>query len=44
VTKLDGALKQVVKDGTWLSLYKKYFPKDPVPTQAQLPPYQVGQS
>lgn len=44
VTKLDGALKQVVQDGTWLQLYKKYFPQDPVPTQAQLPPYQVGQS
>jgi polar amino acid transport system substrate-binding protein len=44
VTKLNGALKQVVQDGTWLKLYKHYFPKDPVPTQSQLPPYQAGRS
>jgi polar amino acid transport system substrate-binding protein len=43
VTKLDDALGQVVKDGTWLTLYKKYFPQDPIPTGAQLPPYQVAQ-
>jgi polar amino acid transport system substrate-binding protein len=39
VTELNGALKQIVSDGTWLSLYKKYFPQDPVPTASQLPPY-----
>jgi polar amino acid transport system substrate-binding protein len=39
VTKLNGALKQIVTDGTWLNLYKKYFPQDPVPTASQLPPY-----
>lgn len=39
VTKLNGALKQIVSDGTWLNLYKKYFPQDPVPTTSQLPPY-----
>lgn len=44
VDKLNTALKQVVSDGTWLSLYKKYFPKDPVPTAAQLPPYRVATS
>ncbi|MFF5549517.1 ABC transporter substrate-binding protein [Streptomyces olivaceoviridis] len=37
--ELDGALKQLVDDGTWLKLYKKYFPQDPVPTGSQLPPY-----
>jgi polar amino acid transport system substrate-binding protein len=39
ITELNGALKQVVSDGTWLSLYTKYFPQDPVPTASQLPPY-----
>jgi polar amino acid transport system substrate-binding protein len=39
ITELNGALKQVVSDGTWLSLYKKYFPQDPVPSASQLPPY-----
>jgi polar amino acid transport system substrate-binding protein len=39
VTALNGALKQVVTDGTWLKLYKQYFPQDPVPTGSQLPPY-----
>ncbi|MFG2000329.1 ABC transporter substrate-binding protein [Spirillospora sp. NPDC048911] len=39
ITKLNGALKQVVTDGTWLKLYKKYFPQNPVPTGSQLPPY-----
>ena len=39
VTELNKALKQVVADGTWLALYKKYFPKDPVPKPSQLPPY-----
>jgi polar amino acid transport system substrate-binding protein len=38
---LNRALKQVVADGTWLRLYKKYFPQDPVPSQSQLPPYQA---
>jgi polar amino acid transport system substrate-binding protein len=42
VDKLDTALKQVVDDGTWLDLYKKYFPQDPVPSGDQLPPYQVA--
>ncbi|WP_460346383.1 ABC transporter substrate-binding protein [Actinoallomurus acanthiterrae] len=39
VTALNGALKQVVSEGTWLKLYKQYFPQDPVPTSSQLPPY-----
>ncbi|GAA1538533.1 ABC transporter substrate-binding protein [Actinomadura kijaniata] len=39
VGKLNGALKQVVADGTWLRLYKKYFPESPVPGADQLPPY-----
>ncbi|GAA4610086.1 ABC transporter substrate-binding protein [Actinoallomurus liliacearum] len=39
VTALNGALKQVVADGTWLKLYRQYFPQDPVPTGGQLPPY-----
>ncbi|RVU29180.1 amino acid ABC transporter substrate-binding protein [Streptomyces antnestii] len=39
VQKLNGALKQLVRDGTWLKLYKKYFPKAPVPTRSELPPY-----
>ncbi|MFG3206509.1 ABC transporter substrate-binding protein [Streptomyces sp. NPDC048192] len=43
--RLNGALKQLVGDGTWLKLYKKYFPQDPVPTGSQLPPYTAkGQS
>lgn len=44
VNKLNTALKEVVKDGTWLKLYKKYFPQDPVPTASQLPPYTAVQS
>jgi polar amino acid transport system substrate-binding protein len=44
VAKLNTALKQVVSDGTWLKLYKKYFPQDPVPTASQLPPYQAKSS
>ncbi|HEX8093210.1 substrate-binding periplasmic protein [Jatrophihabitans sp.] len=44
VTKLNTALKQVVSDGTWLNLYKKYFPQDPVPTASELPPYQAKTS
>jgi polar amino acid transport system substrate-binding protein len=44
VTKLNAALKQVVSDGTWLNLYKKYFPQDPVPSASQLPPYQAKSS
>ena len=40
--KLNTALTQVVKDGTWMTLYKKYFPQDPIPTKAQLPPYKVS--
>jgi polar amino acid transport system substrate-binding protein len=44
VTKLNTALKQVVSDGTWLTLYKKYFPQDPVPTAKQLPPYEAKAS
>jgi polar amino acid transport system substrate-binding protein len=39
VTQLNKALKEIVADGTWLKLYKQYFPKDPVPTASQLPPY-----
>jgi polar amino acid transport system substrate-binding protein len=39
LAKLNTALKAIVKDGTWLRLYKKYFPQDPVPTAKQLPPY-----
>jgi polar amino acid transport system substrate-binding protein len=39
VAKLNTALKQIVSDGTWLTLYKKYFPQDPVPSANQLPPY-----
>jgi polar amino acid transport system substrate-binding protein len=42
--KLNGALRQVVADGTWLKLYKQYFGQDPVPTKNELPPYQVPQS
>lgn len=37
--RLNGALKQIIADGTWLNLYKKYFPQDPVPSGSQLPPY-----
>jgi polar amino acid transport system substrate-binding protein len=44
VTKLNTALKQVVSDGTWLNLYKKYFPQDPVPKASQLPPYEAKSS
>lgn len=40
--KLNQGLKEVVADGTWLKLYKKYFPNDPVPTSAQLPPYKTN--
>ncbi|MFF4209566.1 ABC transporter substrate-binding protein [Streptomyces sp. NPDC001796] len=40
-SKLDTALKEVVADGTWLKLYKKYFPEDPVPSSSQLPPYKA---
>ncbi|MEU1662369.1 ABC transporter substrate-binding protein [Streptomyces sparsogenes] len=36
---LNRALKEVVADGTWLKLYKKYFPQDPVPSSSELPPY-----
>jgi polar amino acid transport system substrate-binding protein len=42
--KLNTALNEVVKDGTWMKLYKSYFPQDPVPTASQLPPYEVAQS
>ena len=42
VDKLNDALAQVVKDGTWMTLYKKYFPQDPIPSSSQLPPYQVA--
>ena len=42
--KLNGALTQVVQDGTWLTLYKKYFPQDPIPASNQLPPYKVAAS
>jgi polar amino acid transport system substrate-binding protein len=41
LNKLNTALNEIVKDGTWLKLYKQYFPQDPVPTAKQLPPYQV---
>lgn len=44
IDQLNKALLQVVHDGTWLKLYKKYFPHDPVPTAAQLPPYQAQTS
>ncbi|WP_055490763.1 ABC transporter substrate-binding protein [Streptomyces sp. TP-A0356] len=40
-TRLDTALEQVVADGTWLKLYKEYFPEDPVPSSSQLPPYKA---
>lgn len=33
---LNTALKQVVADGTWTRLYKKYFPTVPL---TPLPPY-----
>jgi polar amino acid transport system substrate-binding protein len=36
---LNTALKQVVADGTWLRLYKQYFPDEPVPSSSDLPPY-----
>lgn len=39
ISELNKALLVVVHDGDWLKLYKKYFPHDPVPTSAQLPPY-----
>jgi polar amino acid transport system substrate-binding protein len=39
LAKLNTALKQIVQDGTWLKLYKQYFPQDPVPSAKQLPPY-----
>jgi len=41
VQALNSALLKVVKNGTWLSLYKKYFPQDPIPSASQLPPYQA---
>lgn len=44
VAGLNKALQQIVRDGTWMSLYKKYFPQDPVPTAAQLPPYKAVRS
>jgi polar amino acid transport system substrate-binding protein len=44
LNKLNTALNEIVKDGTWLKLYKQYFPQDPVPTASQLPPYKVAQS
>ena len=42
VGKLNDALAQVVQDGTWMTFYKKYFPRDPIPSKSQLPPYQVA--
>lgn len=36
---LNGALEELVTDGTWLTLYTKYFPEAPVPTGTELPPY-----
>lgn len=39
IDQLNNALQQVVTDGTWLRLYKLYFPQDPVPTASELPPY-----
>ena len=44
VSELNKALLVVVRNGTWLKLYKKYFPHDPVPTAAQLPPYKAQAS
>lgn len=44
VNSLNKALQEIVADGTWMSLYKKYFPQDPVPTAAQLPPYKAARS
>ncbi|MHB0927374.1 MAG: ABC transporter substrate-binding protein [Candidatus Nanopelagicales bacterium] len=38
---LNKALDEVIADGTWLKLYKQYFPEDPVPTGSDLPPYIV---
>lgn len=31
--KLNAALKQVIADGTWVRLYKRYLPGQPVPKQ-----------
>ena len=42
LTALNGALDKLVKNGTWLRLYKKYFPQDPTPTASQLPPYEAA--
>jgi polar amino acid transport system substrate-binding protein len=42
ITALNGALTKVVKNGTWLRLYKKYFPQDPTPHGSQLPPYEAA--
>lgn len=39
ITALNGALKQVVDDGTWTKLYKKWFPTVPM---TPLPPYKVS--
>jgi polar amino acid transport system substrate-binding protein len=44
LSRLNTALNEIVKDGTWLKLYKNYFPQDPVPTANQLPPYKAAQS
>ena len=44
INQLNKALLVVIRNGTWLKLYKKYFPHDPVPTAAQLPPYKAQAS
>jgi polar amino acid transport system substrate-binding protein len=39
LTTLNAALDELVADGTWMTLYTKYFPEAPVPTDAEQPPY-----
>lgn len=39
LTTLNAALDELVADGTWMTLYTKYFPEAPVPTDAEMPPY-----
>ena len=36
---LNAALDELVADGTWMTLYTKYFPEAPVPTASEMPPY-----
>lgn len=39
LTTLNAALDELVADGTWMTLYTKYFPEAPVPTDTEMPPY-----